>query len=80
MTLTHGHLLASSALAGWAAQPSLAIAQAGKAPEFKLKLGVNSERPAFGLSLELIQDDALAVGCLDRFSRRGAAQRETPGL
>ena len=41
MTLTRRHLLASSALAGWAALPSLAFAQAGKAPEFKLKLGTD---------------------------------------
>lgn len=41
MTLTRRHLLASSALAGWAALPTLALAQSAKAPEFKLKLGTD---------------------------------------
>ena len=41
MTLSRRHLLASSALAGWAALPTMAFAQAGKAAEFKLKLGTD---------------------------------------
>ena len=41
MTLTRRHFLATSALAGASALPTLAGAQAARAPEFKLKLGTD---------------------------------------